>query len=570
MRSVGTRGSDLALTQARSVMNQMRARGIPNQEKIIVTKGDRDARPFRELQGDGFFTKELEMGLFRDEIQYAIHSAKDLPSLTHRQLPWVAFGARESAADYLVASTEVFEILRASGFFKGEPTHHGKPGGAGPNAKAWQRPLRIGTGSPRRTAQLRRDLESLRLEVEVVPLRGNVPTRVGKVRSGDLDAVVLAEAGLNRLRHLELLQGLKGQALTWTTAPCQGILALQSRRELWSELSELANPELAEAAQAEKAMLAILGGGCHLALGAHLTRQTSRVRFDFFVDEGRAVFEGSWQGDSPAEVVRSAYRGLVGAESLANAQPNTKHVILTGLIQGALKPGRLSANRNLTPELWPLIDSAPSFDIPERDWVLSRWSHFDGIVVASPMGARLALLEIFAQLPPQALRHRMPIYAVGETTARVLAPLNWDVEIPRDFGSQGLVQHIHAHARHGIRRLLFLGARDSVMVRALREAGYDVHHYELYSTEESQHFLSQGWPQVNGPAHVVVASPSAARIFVERRKRDPSGYQRSLQSAQFWAMGETTLRALHKLGVEARMSRESGNWESLIDDIANS
>ncbi|HEY1968718.1 MAG TPA: hydroxymethylbilane synthase [Pseudonocardia sp.] len=237
---IGTRGSALALAQAGQIADAIRAAGCPAELTVVRTTGDESLAPVAEL-GVGVFTTALREALARREVDFAVHSYKDLPTAPDPRLTLAAVPVRQDPRDALVAR---------DGLVLGE-----LPAGA-----------RIGTGSPRRAAQLL----ALGLGLEVVPLRGNVDTRIGKVRSGELDAVVLARAGLARLGRLdEITETL--DPLQMLPAPAQGALALECRVEdLETEhrLGALDDPATRVAVAAERAMLAALEAGCSAPVGA--------------------------------------------------------------------------------------------------------------------------------------------------------------------------------------------------------------------------------------------------------------------------------------------------------------
>ena len=235
---VGTRASTLARTQTGVVVDAL---GLPVEIITIVTEGDRSAEALTQLGGTGVFVSALRAALLADEIDVAVHSFKDLPTAAADGIALAAVPRREDPRDALVARDGL--------------TLGGLPAGA-----------RVGTGSPRRTAQL----NALGLGLEIVSLRGNVDTRLGKVTSGELDAVVLAYAGLRRLgRQGEVTEVL--DPLQVLPAPAQGALAIECRAsdaEALSLLAVLDDPDTRAAVAAERALLAALEAGCSAPVGA--------------------------------------------------------------------------------------------------------------------------------------------------------------------------------------------------------------------------------------------------------------------------------------------------------------
>jgi hydroxymethylbilane synthase len=239
---LGTRGSALALAQSGHVAEAISARlGRPVELVRVQTEGDVNAAAIAQIGGTGVFVTALRDALHAGTVDLAVHSYKDLPTAVADGLVVAAVPPREDPRDVLIAR---------DGLTLGELS----PG------------ARIGTGSPRRTAQLL----GLGLGFDVVPIRGNVDTRIGKVCSGELDAVVLARAGLARLGRLgEATEVI--DPLTVLPAPAQGALAIECRTddvELAALLGGLDDEDTRTAVVAERALLAALEAGCTAPVGA--------------------------------------------------------------------------------------------------------------------------------------------------------------------------------------------------------------------------------------------------------------------------------------------------------------
>src|SRR3954471_20798865 len=239
---LGTRSSLLAVTQSRWVAERLSAALGREVELVeVTTTGDRDSAPLAQLGGTGVFVSALREALLDGRIDVAVQSLKDLPTGPAVGLPLAAVPTREDARDVVVAR---------DGLTLGE-----LPVGS-----------RVGTGSPRRAAQL----HALGLGVEVVGVRGNVDTRIAKVRSGEYDAVVLARAGLARIGRLEEATEVL-DPLQMLPAPGQGALAVECRTDddLAAQLREVLDDSRTRAAvEAERAVLATLEGGCSAPIGA--------------------------------------------------------------------------------------------------------------------------------------------------------------------------------------------------------------------------------------------------------------------------------------------------------------
>jgi hydroxymethylbilane synthase len=236
---IGTRGSALALWQARTVADLLAANGRPGALVVIKTSGDRiQNAPLSEAGGKGLFVKEIEDALLAGDIDVAVHSAKDMSVAIPAGLAIAAVLPREDPRDAIVRRTGVTTLGAASA---------------------------IGTGSVRRIAQLSAAFPAARF----LPIRGNVDTRLRKLDAAEYDALILAAAGLKRL-------GYGGRISDWLSldacipAPGQGIIAIETRAELAGDPVWRAIDDGLTAASfvAERAVVSALGGGCQLPLGA--------------------------------------------------------------------------------------------------------------------------------------------------------------------------------------------------------------------------------------------------------------------------------------------------------------
>jgi hydroxymethylbilane synthase len=238
---IGTRPSALAVAQSELVAARLRAAGHPAELVTVSTHGDRSSAPIPTL-GVGVFVSQLRDALAAGAVDVAVHSYKDLPTAPDGRLTLAAVPSREDPRDALVAR---------DGKVLGE-----LPAGA-----------TVGTGSPRRIAQL----EALGLGLVPVPIRGNVDTRLGKVAAGELDAVVVAAAGLRRLGRIDEATELL-DPLQMLPAPAQGALAVECRADdpgLAAMLASVLDDEYTRVAvAAERAVLATLEAGCSAPVGA--------------------------------------------------------------------------------------------------------------------------------------------------------------------------------------------------------------------------------------------------------------------------------------------------------------
>jgi hydroxymethylbilane synthase len=260
---LGTRGSALALAQAGAVARALEANGAAVEVVTIRTSGDESAGPAPEVEDKARFVKELEQALLAEEIDLAVHSAKDVPGELPEGLEIVAVPERADARDALCLAPPVAEAARAA-----DPH-------APPRHSVAAHPLDVlPDGAVVGTASLRRraELLALRPDLDVRELRGNVDTRLRRLEEGGLDAIVLATAGLARLGRAEAGTPLPAHA--YVPAAGQGCLALQARAgdEATRKLaSRLTDPHAFACLTAERTLVTALGATCHTPVGAHAT-----------------------------------------------------------------------------------------------------------------------------------------------------------------------------------------------------------------------------------------------------------------------------------------------------------
>ena len=257
---LGTRGSDLALWQARHVVGLLSDRlGVECTIEVIKTRGDRiQDVAFRKMEGKGFFTKELQEALLGGQIDLVVHSLKDLPTDEPEGLEIAAIPERAEAADLLIARRDILARDHAD-------------------------PLGLPAGSVLGTSSLRRASQALASspEITVRALRGNVPTRIRKLRDSDYDAILLAAAGVRRLElEIDDLEWVELTPEVMLPAPGQGALAIETRADdkVTQPLTALHDPAVARCVGAERRLLGLLGGGCHLPLGCLASEDETGIR----------------------------------------------------------------------------------------------------------------------------------------------------------------------------------------------------------------------------------------------------------------------------------------------------
>ena len=239
--TLGTRRSLMAMTQSGHVADAITARTGHEVELVgVTTEGDVSKANLAQIGGTGVFVSGLREKVLSGEVDFAVHSLKDLPTLPAEGITLAAVPLRDDPRDALCGTAKLADLPRGA---------------------------RIGTGSPRRVALLR----GLRHDVDVVPIRGNADTRLRKVTEGELDAIVLAYAGLVRIDRVEAISEVfdPGQMLP---APGQGALAVEcraDRTDLIKILATLDDPASRAAVTAERALLAGLEAGCSAPVGAY-------------------------------------------------------------------------------------------------------------------------------------------------------------------------------------------------------------------------------------------------------------------------------------------------------------
>ncbi len=256
---IGSRGSDLALWQANFVSSELEKLGCEVTINIIKTKGDKiQDLSFDKLEGKGFFTKEIEEALLSKEIDLAVHSHKDLETNPPKGLIIGAVSSRANPSDILLLKKEAVDKNEKWDLKKGAI---------------------VGTSSARRKSQLLHFREDL----NIIDLRGNVPTRIDKLRKGEYDAIVLAKAGVDRLEiDLSEFYVVILNPKEFIPAPAQGVLGLQIREEdmeLLNLLQKMNDSKVQENIAVERKILNLMEGGCQLPLGVYCDGETLFVSF---------------------------------------------------------------------------------------------------------------------------------------------------------------------------------------------------------------------------------------------------------------------------------------------------
>ena len=473
---IGTRGSALARWQAEHV-RRLLLRAWPDlvvEVVVFTTRGDRElAKPLPEIGGKGLFTQELEEALRAGEIDLAVHSLKDLPTEMPPDLTLGAVPPREDPHDVLIS-------------------RHGVPLADLPTSPA------IGTSSNRRAAQI----HLARVDAHIVPLRGNVDTRVRKALAADgpYDGVVLARAGVIRLGLAEhVTQVLPFDVML--PAPGQGALGVQCRARdvrVLHLLAPLDDPDTRAATLAERAFLAGMGGGCAMPVAALGQVQNGRVHLHGlyvkdgqpFRVEGEADLDGAemlgrslaeevlrqvarftWQGGKESE----GYSGLIPAggegerKQVSSSEGRTLHaatVLITRAREQADALARRVREIGMIPVIYPTIRIAPPEDVTVLDAALTRLLEgaYDWLVLTSVNGVRY-VWERLQALGAGGIPEGVKVAVIGPATAQALRDHGVrPALVPDEFVAEGL-----AAALGDVRGQRFLLARADRARPALRE-----------------------------------------------------------------------------------------------------
>ncbi|TSD63370.1 hydroxymethylbilane synthase [Inquilinus sp. KBS0705] len=348
---IGTRGSELALWQANFVKDSLANIGITAELKIIKTQGDRILNlSFDKLEGKGFFTKELEEELLAGTIDLAVHSHKDLPTENPPGLIIAAVSEREDPSELLLILKDCVDVHQKLSLKYGAI---------------------VGTSSNRRKAQLL----AYRPDLEIQDLRGNVPTRINKLRDENYDAIMIAKAGVSRL-GLDL-SDLHVEVLTpneLIPAPAQGVLAIQiqeNNTELFEALQALNHPDVAEELAVERTVLKLFGGGCHLPLGCYCRKDDGKFQvFTSKADEGDQFPDRLF---IEAETTEGMAQKVVAKFDKARKYPQsvfiTRELSEQSYFRKALEKHNITIEARSLIRTVPVITKLDSYILRNVDWI---------------------------------------------------------------------------------------------------------------------------------------------------------------------------------------------------------
>jgi hydroxymethylbilane synthase len=552
MIRIATRGSALALAQSRRIAEAIQRLGETTEIIIKKTTGDAIVdRPFTAIEGKGFFTKELEDALLAGEADVAVHSLKDLPVSLPDGLALAAIPDREDPADLLIIRNECVDWRFSLPLAAGE---------------------RVGTSSARRRAQW----SARRPDTRVAELRGNVTTRIDKLRAGEYGAILLARAGISRLElDLGEFTVVRLDPAIFVPAPGQGALALEIRAgdaALAERLAPLNCKDVRDAVDAERAVLAALGGGCSEPVGAYARRRGRGVVLDVAAGardgDGRSATGPELRrvhvvADSFEDASRKAISGLFQKANGRQPSLRGKSVAIT---QQKGRGERLACEleeRGARVLMAPLISTQIIADAEARSQI-DRAVDYRYILFTSRTAAE-AFLEIVNPATRASIRDSgSPVIgAVGRATAEPLEAAGFVVEIvSRGDGASPLADLVIAHAASRSDRyasVLCPCAREprAELFLRLQEAGMHVTRAFLYETlpATTESLAPLRGEQVD---YAIFFSPSAVETFCSVAP---------FEARACIAVGPTTLASLLAAGISDARASSSPEPSAILNIV---
>ena len=385
---IGTRGSDLALWQANFIKDELAKIGLDSELKIIKTQGDKKLNlSFDKLEGKGFFTKELEDELLSGTIDLAVHSHKDLPTNNPPGLIIAAVSEREDPSELLIILKDCVEVQQKLSV---------KFGGM------------VGTSSNRRKAQLL----AVRPDLEIEELRGNVPTRIQKLRDEDYDAIMIARAGVHRLGidlsefYVEVLDPIE-----FIPAPAQGVLAIQIRENdkgLFERLQPLNHIDVAEQIGLERKVLNLFDGGCHMPLGCYCRKDGNQ--FQVWTSKANEGNDFPDRLFTQSKTVNGLAEKIVAKFDPQRKFPKnifiTRELPETSYLRIALEKHDIEVEGRSLIRTYPSINNLDSYILRNVDWVFfSSKNAIEYFFKLDPQLPKKAKYGVLGRGSEDALRH---------------------------------------------------------------------------------------------------------------------------------------------------------------------
>jgi hydroxymethylbilane synthase len=493
---IGSRGSDLALWQANHVLRKVQKLGLTAEIKIIVTKGDAvQDLSFDKLEGKGFFTKEIEDALSNKEIDLAVHSHKDLPTTSPEGLMIAAVSEREDPAELVLIRKESADNGLKFGFKK--------------NAV-------VGTSSARRKSQLL----AFRGDIQIEDLRGNVPTRIQKLRDKKYDAIMLANAGVERLKiDLSEFKILRLDPKEFIPAPAQGVLGLQIREddhELFQYIHKLTSEKVEGTIGIERKILNLFDGGCQLPLGVYCIKEENKFKV-------WASKSDSWDA-MPKRIYRESFTADGFAQKIVDQLNNIKPVpvlITRDLNEDSFFKKTLEGNGYKVNGISFIETKKVSFEkIPSTDWIF--------------FASSTAVDHFFAQEPE--LKPKVKFGVIGKSTELSLKKYNRNAAFVGSVNDTKVVGKKFAKSV-GSETVLFPQAKGGLRtIQQQFEDGSKLTDLVVYETVKKEN------AKMPDAEILVFTSPSNVESFFEKGKIK--------KEQKVVAIGESTQKKLKTFGVE--------------------
>ncbi len=493
---IGSRGSDLALWQANHILRKVQKLGLTAELKIISTQGDQIQNlSFEKLEGKGFFTKEIEDALLNKEIDLAVHSQKDLPTTSPAGLKIAAVSDREDAADLIVVRKECVDNALKFSI---------KKNGI------------VGTSSPRRKSQLL----AFRNDIQISDLRGNVPTRIQKLRDKKYDAILLAAAGIERLKiNLSEFKVIRIDPKEFIPAPAQGVLGLQIREddhELFEYINKLNSEKVQDIIGVERKVLNLLDGGCQLPLGVYCMKEDNKFKVwtskaDTWNSMPKRVYFESYSDEGLAEKI---------VEKIKSIQP-TSVIITRDLSDDSFFKNVLQGNGYKVHGISFIETKKVAVsETPPSDWVFFASSN---------------AVDFFFEQNPE-LKPKTKFGVIGKSTEQILKKHNRNAAFVGSINDTKVVGKKFAKAV-GTETVLFPQAKGGLRTIQQQFANAEkLTDLVVYETVKKE---STTLPEAEV---IVFTSPSNVASFFEKWKT--SSTQKVI------AIGKSTEKKLLELGVE--------------------
>jgi hydroxymethylbilane synthase len=516
---IGTRGSELALWQANFTKDELAKHGIEAVLKIIKTKGDATQLwnlSFDKIEGKGFFTKELEDALLADEIDLAVHSCKDLPTEFPSGLTIAAYSHRANPFDILLIrkeSKDETKVLK----LKDKAT--------------------VGTSSARRKAQLL----ALRPDINLQDLRGNVPTRVNKLIDENYDAIVLASAGLERLKiDLSAFEIVELRAPMFIPAPAQGVLAFQIREndtELTKICKILNDEESAKVTKIERQILHDFEGGCQMPLGVY----AEKIEDDFHIWISQASAWNTFPKRTHRVIVGNSSTiesdAKYSVEQLKNTKP-TSVFITSDLTENDYLVRALRAHHNIVNYESFIEFKQVDFDCPQdADWLF--FSSKNGV-------------KYFFNATFKIQDTKIKIAAINQGTAQAIYEIGYNVDfIGNGSDLQKIAQDFDKVASG---KILFPQAKNSMQsIQKELKRNENVETVIVYENQPKENI------QQRDEEILIFTSPMSAEAYFSKFI--------SNENQQIISIGKTTAKKLQNYNVnDVKTAFEPSNW-SVLDEI---